>query len=30
MYSVNVAYTERKYISVDNNIDMDIRIDNID
>ena len=30
MYSVNVAYTERKYISVDYNIDIDIRIDNID
>ena len=30
MYSVNVAYTERKYISIDNNIDIDIRIDNID
>ena len=30
MYIVNVAYTERKYISIDNNIDVDIRIDNID
>ena len=30
MYIVNVAYTERKYISVDNNIDIDISIDNID
>lgn len=30
MYSVNVVYTERKYISVDYNIDMDISIDNID
>ena len=29
MYSVNVAYTERKYISVDNNIDIDISIDNL-
>ena len=29
MYSVNAAYTERKYISVDNNIDIDISIDNI-
>ena len=30
MYSVNVAYTERKYISIDNNIDININIDNID
>ena len=30
MYIVNVAYTERKYISIDNNIDIDISIDNID
>ena len=30
MYVVNVAYTERKYISIDNNIDIDISIDNID
>ena len=30
MYSVNVAYTERKYISIDYNIDIDISIDNID
>ena len=30
MYVVNVAYTERKYISIDNDIDIDIRIDNID
>ena len=30
MYIVNVVYTERKYISIDNNIDIDIRIDNID
>ena len=29
MYIVNVAYTERKYISVDNNIDIDISIDNL-
>ena len=29
MYIVNVAYTERKYINVDYNIDMDINIDNI-
>ena len=29
MYSVNMVNTERKYISVDNNIDIDIRIDNI-
>ena len=29
MYSVNVAYTERKYISINNNIDIDIRIDNL-
>ena len=30
MYSVNMVNTERKYIRIDNNIDMDIRIDNID
>ena len=30
MYIVNVAYTERKYISIDYNMDMDISIDNID
>ena len=30
MYSVNTVNTERKYISIDNNIDIDIRIDNID
>ena len=30
MYIVNVAYTERKYISIDNDIDIDIRINNID
>ena len=30
MYSVNIVNTERKYISVDNNIDIDISIDNID
>ena len=30
MYIVNVVNTERKYISVDNNIDIDINIDNID
>ena len=30
MYIVNMAYTERKYISVDNDIDIDISIDNID
>ena len=30
MYSVNTVNTECKYISVDNNIDIDIRIDNID
>ena len=30
MYSVNMVNTERKYISVDNNIDIDISIDNID
>ena len=30
MYSVNMVNTERKYISIDNNIDIDIRIDNID
>ena len=30
MYSVNVVNTERKYISIDYNIDMDISIDNID
>ena len=30
MYSVNIVNTERKYISVDYNIDIDISIDNID
>ena len=30
MYSVNIVNTERKYISIDNNIDMDISIDNIE
>ena len=30
MYSVNTVNTERKYISIDNNIDIDISIDNID
>ena len=30
MYISIKAYTERKYISVDNNIDIDISIDNID
>ena len=30
MYIVNMVYTECKYISIDYNIDMDIRIDNID
>ena len=30
MYIVNMVNTERKYISVDYNIDIDIRIDNID
>ena len=29
MYSVNVVNTERKYISVDYNIDIDISIDNL-
>ena len=29
MYSVNMAYTERKYISIVNDRDIDIRIDNI-
>ena len=29
MYSVNTVNTERKYISIDYNIDIDIRIDNI-
>ena len=28
MYSVNIVNTERKYISIDNNIDIDISIDN--
>lgn len=28
MYSVNVVNTERKYISVDYNINIDISIDN--
>ena len=30
MYSVNMVNTERKYISIDYNIDIDISIDNID
>ena len=30
MYISIKTYTERKYISIDNNIDIDIRIDNID
>ena len=30
MYIVNMVNTERKYISIDNNIDIDISIDNID
>ena len=30
MYIVNMVNTECKYISVDYNIDIDIRIDNID
>ena len=30
MYSVNTVNTECKYISVDNNINIDISIDNID
>ena len=30
MYIVDMVYTERKYISIDNNIDIDISIDNID
>ena len=30
MYIVNVVYTECKYISVDNDIDINISIDNID
>ena len=30
MYISIKAYTERKYISIDNNIDIDISIDNID
>lgn len=29
MYIVNMVNTECKYISVDNNIDIDISIDNI-
>ena len=29
MYIVNIVNTERKYISVDYNIDIDISIDNI-
>lgn len=29
MYIVNVVNTERKYISIDNNIDIDISIDNL-
>ena len=28
MYIVNVAYTESKHISIDNDIDIDISIDN--
>lgn len=27
---ISYGYTERKYISIDNNIDIDISIDNID
>ena len=30
MYISIKTYTERKYISIDNNIDIDISIDNID
>ena len=30
MYINIKTYTERKYISIDYNIDIDIRIDNID
>ena len=30
MYSVNTVNTECKYIRIDNNMDIDIRIDNID
>ena len=30
MYSVNIVNTECKYISIDNDIDIDISIDNID
>ena len=30
MYIVNTVNTERKYIRIDNNIDIDISIDNID
>ena len=30
MYISIKAYTERKYISIDNNINIDISIDNID
>ena len=30
MYIVNMVNTERKYISIDYNINIDIRIDNID
>ena len=29
MYSVNMVNTECKYISIDNNIDIDISIDNL-
>ena len=29
MYSVNMVNTERKYINIDNDIDIDISIDNI-
>lgn len=29
MYISIKAYTERKYISIDNNIDIDISIDNL-
>ena len=30
MYSVNTVNTERKYIRINNDIDIEIRIDNID
>ena len=29
MYSVDIVNTERKYISIDYNIDIDISIDNL-